>query len=975
MQGCVVFVEKQHEMEFMFDVIRQHCRYAKAMGTIRKASTMKMLLWSDLQCHFSNIAECQTALKELLRTAAKEKPDVIINAGDVKDEYSPISQSVIKECVRQTREIVGAGYRYVIDLGNHDRESQSADASNWLSVLKAAGAEIITKPRTLIIANTRIAFLPFIADKVRLVEAASKLAESESYALIFHAEVFGSTPGKNGITLEDLQVDKYLACFGGHIHNHQQLGDNVWYIGSPFTHDWSEANYPKGHLVVDIEHNDVNTGYEGNVSVRQVQSKIPRWYDVDFLEEHDIMPEPGAYIRSKLTVSTKKISDQLLKEEKRIKVKYGDVNVHTVPVLEKVSADELVLKGASDKDKVAQYVAVTMPESARFEARQAVTYMASKLDRVKDTSITKSLRFEYASAKNTLVFDDVKIKLQNLGLVLIKGVNRDSSSKRSNGSGKTSVLSCVAPIPLFGETLKKQKSDAWASERMEATARSYLRMRDHGGRKIEVIRTRRPHSLRLLIDGVDKSSGLRGNTHKVGDTQGRIERVTGYDLRTLTNAVYIDQSIANGFVFGTQSKRMELVNRFQNLDRFEEALKMVDEDIKKNKENLVGIGFAIEGSEVLIEALERALQAKQQVQMETQWQIKLHEIRAELAAKIEEHAAAAAVKQTYDEMRQDYDDLYSDEKQLNTKVNNAFRAEATAQADVTRGQKLIQLKLCAVCGQSAASVGREIVAAAKVALDKAVSDREQLGESQRQLLIRMDRMSKKLDFYTRKMEELDGDLYELRNREKELDQVVAEEAQRNQARENECKVLAQQLRMAQRLLRAQRGAAKNRAIDREMLEYVKKAFHRSGMPIYLSTALCPLLNSAAEDYSEVFTDGQLKVRFRVEDGEFQVDVINPYGSETVDGQSVGEAAMAGIIAAFALREAAPKTNLLVLDEPGHGLDQEGARQFAHGLLKLKDRFESILLVTHSSAIESVLASEHLWSVEKQDGRSSLSIVR
>jgi DNA repair exonuclease SbcCD ATPase subunit/DNA repair exonuclease SbcCD nuclease subunit len=934
---------------------------------------MKMLLWSDLQCHFSNIAECQTALKELLRTAAKEKPDVIINAGDVKDEYSPISQSVIKECVRSTREIVAAGYRYIILKGNHDRESQSPDATDWLSVLKAAGAEIITKPRTLVIADTRIAFLPYIADKVRLVEAASTLAESASAVLIFHAEVFGTTPGKTGITLEDLGTEQYLACFGGHIHNHQHISWNSWYIGSPFTHDWNEANFPKGHLVVNFGGTRDKDAY---VAVEQQITKIPRWYDVDFLEEHDIMPEIGAYIRSKLTVSTTKISDQLQKEERRIKAKYGaDVNVHTVPVLEKVAADELVLKGASDKDKAAQYVAVTMPESARFEARQAVTYMASKLDRVKDTSITKSLRFEYASAKNTLVFDDVKIKLQNLGLVLIKGVNRDSAKKRSNGSGKTSVLSCVAPIPLFGETLKKQKSDAWASERMEDTARSYLRMRDHGGRKIEVIRTRRPHSLRLLIDGVDKSSGLRGNTHKVGDTQGRIERVTGYDLRTLTNAVYIDQSIANGFVFGTQSKRMELVNRFQNLDRFEEALKMVDEDIKTNKENLVGIGFAIEASEVQIDELERQLQAKQQVQMETQWQSKLHEIRAELAAKIEEHAAAAAAKQSYDEMRQDYDDLYSDEKQLDAKVTNAFRAEATAQADQERGLKLIRLKLCAVCGQPAATVGREMVAAAKLALDKAMADREQLGESQRQLHIRMERLSKKIDFYTRKMEELDGDLYELRNREKELDQVVAEEAQRNQARENERKVLAQQLRMAQRLLRAQRGAAKNRAIDREMLEYVKKAFHRSGMPIYLSTALCPLLNSAAEDYSEVFTDGQLKVRFRVEDGEFQVDVINPYGSETVDGQSVGEAAMVGIICAFALREAAPKTNLLVLDEPGHGLDQEGARQFAHGLLKLKDRFESILLVTHSPAIESVLASEHLWSVEKHDGRSSLSIVR
>ena len=83
-----------------------------------------------------------------------------------------------------------------------------------------------------------------------------------------------------------------------------------------------------------------------------------------------------------------------------------------------------------------------------------------------------------------------------------------------------------------------------------------------------------------------------------------------------------------------------------------------------------------------------------------------------------------------------------------------------------------------------------------------------------------------------------------------------------------------------------------------MMEYAKRAFHRSGIPLYLSVALCPLLNKAADEYSDIFTDGRLKVMFRVDNGEFIVDVINPAGSATVDGQSVGEAAMCGIIVAF-----------------------------------------------------------------------------
>ena len=83
--------------------------------------------------------------------------------------------------------------------------------------------------------------------------------------------------------------------------------------------------------------------------------------------------------------------------------------------------------------------------------------------------------------------------------------------------------------------------------------------------------------------------------------------------------------------------------------------------------------------------------------------------------------------------------------------------------------------------------------------------------------------------------------------------------------------------------------------------------------------------------------------------------------------------MAGIVAAFALREACPRTNLVILDEPGFGLDSVGAKQFAKGLLALKEsgRFGTILCTTHSPVIESLLTGETVWTVIKQNGISEL----
>jgi len=238
---------------------------------------------------------------------------------------------------------------------------------------------------------------------------------------------------------------------------------------------------------------------------------------------------------------------------------------------------ETILRGSSDKEKVEQYVAAPLPEAARFEAGHAGGYMVSKLDGLQEDALGGEIRFVGVEADNVLVFDQIKMRLSKLGLVLVKGVNEDWPG-RSNGAGKSSLLSLI-PIAMFGQTNKGQKSDAWACENNDAAATVRLILRDVAGRKIEILRGRRPHYIRLLIDGEDKSAGITGL--RKNETQGLIEKVTGYDLRMLMNAVYIDQSIANGFVFGTPSGRMDLISRFQNLERFDLAQKDVSSDIKK----------------------------------------------------------------------------------------------------------------------------------------------------------------------------------------------------------------------------------------------------------------------------------------------------------------------------------------------------------------------------------------------------------
>lgn len=947
-------------------------------------SMARFLFQSDLQADFGNLQECEIALEELLAAANKYKPAAIIHAGDVKDAYSPVDVETVKFCVRMVRRIREAGHRIIILLGNHDRISQSAESRNWLDVLQAAGAEIVTKPRVKVIQGVAIGFLPYGVGETLIQGAKTLLSKTSGHGsgpklLVFHSEITGSVINASGrlgkgVTGEDLGFEHYDACFGGHIHQHQKIADNAWYIGSPFCQDWGEADAAKGHLLVDIrpfvQGSDVPLQSDPlpdwNLTVRQLKTKIPHWYNVDYLERNGIKPEPGAYIRSKVPVITTKITEKLREEEERIRKKYGDVRIHTVPEIVDEAASEIVIKGGSDRDKLEQYVAATLPEdTVKWSFGQVVSYLSSKLDETREDAVA-DLRFKSVEGHNVLTFEQVKMKLDKLGLVLIRGVNEDWPG-RSNGAGKSSTLSLL-PIGMFGTVPnKKQKADAWAWERDDAPAMVIVKL-DANDHKIEMVRGRRPHLIQLRIDGDDKSSGIRGTGKD--ETQGLIERVTGYDMKMLMNAVYIDQTVANGFVFGTPAVRMDLISRFQNLERFEKARRAVSVDIEKTDKYLTQLSAQIEAMVQEIESLEADVKEIKD-QTEGNWAALLKSEHGTLNNLIEQHAAVTATAEMYKELQRDADELEHDQEELSRQMQNTVRTESVLRDRVKQGKKLIDAGKCPACFQPTQKAGAAIVATNTKQLQEATAAVEKQSGELREIDAKKQKLDKRIRAYEDRKEELEDKIDASRRRVADLQKAADEEDSRNKERSTKLRAKNQDLILRRRYYRGAMAAREGLIADIEAMEYAKKAFHRSGMPLYLSAALCPLLNRAADEYSDIFTDGNLKVSFRIEDGEFVVDVVNPAGSRTVEGQSVGEAAMAGVVCAFALREAAPKTNLLILDEPGHGLDAEGCRQFARGILKMKDRFETILLVTHSAYISSLLSGETVYTVVKKNGRSKL----
>jgi ABC-type transporter Mla maintaining outer membrane lipid asymmetry ATPase subunit MlaF len=141
---------------------------------------------------------------------------------------------------------------------------------------------------------------------------------------------------------------------------------------------------------------------------------------------------------------------------------------------------------------------------------------------------------------------------------------------------------------------------------------------------------------------------------------------------------------------------------------------------------------------------------------------------------------------------------------------------------------------------------------------------------------------------------------------------------------------------------------------------------REGLPLFLNKLLCPLLNRAAARYSDIFVDKEIQVIFDLEEGHIVPSIINLHGGKSKQAQCMGEKAWAGLITAFALREIAHPTNLLILDEPGNGLDSEGSKMFGKRISKLKDQFETILIVSHNDNICNALEGDNTVTVIKKN---------
>lgn len=926
---------------------------------------MRAIVTSDWQASWSNLDKCEIALQEVLQQCRNHSISLVVHAGDFKHHYSPVDVRVINFGVRFVRTLRDKNIEVIILLGNHDRVSMSATSDNWFPALRAAGAITIDRPQYL--KQYDVAAVPFMASADEAKAAFNSLAKKakSTTTLFFHNEISGcqinvsSRSKDDALKLPDLHPSAYALCLGGHIHLHQRVKKNCYYVGSPFAQDWGEANQRKGNVLVD------------GTKVTFLETAIPGMYDPSLPGFDKASPASWKGARVRVHAAFDKSASVAYQPfinkvcAAAIK-KYPGADITVVPEFLEADTEVEVSDGSTDASTIEAYVNKTYTGSTSDKAKIS-TYLTSKLRKFGAWSLdSRTVKFISAYAENFLCFEKVKLHYKP-GITVVTGVNKDWLG-RNNGSGKTTLMQLLVAA-LVGETFKKQKAQALVRRNSDRKSKSFvaLRFRSSDNKLCEIIRSRRPRFLQFSVDGKDQSIGIGS----VG-TQEEIQRVSGLSLETIKNSMYIDQGAISAVLSGSDTERKNIFAKFLGLERYELARKEcvdvlsklkkktaeAEEDARSLKSTISAVKETISdfASDISVsDLLKRKAEAKR----------KLLVGRKALKAFSGTSLQSSLSKQVTRE-----EALYKELTEVKGKRMEHDALIRSNETSISRIEKYHKLKTCPVCKQTVDSKMllsemrdlqdqvRKLKSAAKKLSEQEWKLREKLGILRE--AITSSRIS--LEARTREVTSLELTYDSIKH-------ALVSAKEKHSIKQKYIARLKQSKKHLERIESYINTLHEEAASE----QYCIKALSRDGVPAFIVSNIVPKLNAASKRYAKLFSENEIQVLFRSEAGDIDVEVLNLHGGESLKDQSAGETRIAGIITSFAVRDVINPSNLLVLDEPGESLDEINAKVFAEGLREASKELGCVLITTHNPFILGELRGERLVEVVKRNGVSTINV--
>ena len=623
----------------------------------------------------------------------------------------------------------------------------------------------------------------------------------------------------------------------------------------------------------------------------------------------------------------------------------------------------------------------------------------------------------------------VKVELNDKGLVLIQGANKDDTSQDSNGSGKSSIPDALCWC-FFGETAKGQSGDKLVNRTAKKDTSVETLVVDEDTDAVYRISRYRKHKvhknmLRLELEQGSTWKDLTGGTDKI--TQELVNRVLGCNLEVFSAAIYAGQEAMPDLPGMTDKQLKVLVEESAGITMLQDAHEIANRHVKERKAVVQDFAGKVATKQSNIDLLSNnrlTLQTKQ-----GDWEV-AQEARIEDAKTELKRVTGVFDEELGDKITKKKTELSDKASDLRTKIagSDAERLQERVLVDelaklsviesnkavaIDRAKNVllsVQKELdhigecghCETCGHEldAAKIeevtrnAEQEVKAAQSELDAAIKAHATSAQN-------VDTATKALSAHRDSMTDvsaLTAELTTLGDNQQKLDaarqawdkqKAGVEQARKHyadvQAEKNpfvaQIEALDKQVEGIQAEMEDLEDKRVAAAKELFIAEEAFRVFSPAGVRAHILDTVTPHLNARTSHYLSTLTDGNIDAVWstvsKTAKGElrekFVIDVQSKTGGETFKDLSGGEKRKVRLACAMALQDlvasrAGKPIKLFIADEIDTALDPAGLERLM-AILEDKARDKgTVLVISHSDLRDSIRQAV---TVTKAGGKATI----
>ena len=525
----------------------------------------KFIAFTDLHVSAKTIERALAVLAEVRHLALAHEAEVVC-IGDFWDARGTLSVRQLDQILDEFERWRESKIQTTLIPGNHDQVSANG-VVHGIRVFEPF-PNITVATHALVREAEKIAFLPWREDPEQQAQQFTDL-EGDGWTIFAHAEVAGArtnqhheAPGRVSRTVIETVA---RACYCGHYHRRQQLGDRTWYVGSPFQHTFGEmTDPPKG--VALITRDEVE----------------PSWIDLEGFPKHHrfVLPEGETSFEEvadhdivELYVPRRVIGTA---EQREFEKRFPARDVRTLPLPEEVDTDAPPSFALTLDEAIDAYVVEAWGQAVKHGMDHEVPEEAlAKLGRAILAEIPEArsvvpmapeVRVLSVEAHNFCALaGSVSLDLNRRGLLMLKG---------SIGVGKTALTDAISWC-LYGQTAPRKAGSHGASLRGDEVINddadevtTTVRL-DVAGDEIQVTRQKvRGKGAKVAILGTSVPNGI-------ADQQDLINHIVGMDYTMWRTTVSLGQGAVGNFLTDADKARKDLLSAAFGLEACPAALKHV----------------------------------------------------------------------------------------------------------------------------------------------------------------------------------------------------------------------------------------------------------------------------------------------------------------------------------------------------------------------------------------------------------------